>query len=698
MTKKMPTVPTTQGKGTLKRRLSIIRQPGSTKDGDDYTELGDNPDTEEWTHSKTLVKPDDQLQLTEAEMKEEFTRILTANNPHAPQNIVRFNFKERQYKPISSVDQLAVHFSLDGNIIHKDSEEARRQMTRVQIPDAVADVIIEDDDKTVTECTESLEGESTRDKTESKSEQASEDTVISTGEGKLTNQFNFSERASQTYNNPVRDTGTMTEPPPKVTFSSNASQWEIFDAYIEDTEKQLEKKEKEKKGHAGKKEEERVKKKLTNIESQSDDISIIVTASMIMERMVNQNTYDDIAQDFKYWEDRSDEFRDQEGTLLPLWKFSYDKVKRLSVTSLCWNPKYKDLFAVSFGSYDFINQGTGMILLYTLKNPSYPKYHLPTDCGVMCLDIHPVHCYLICTGFYDGSVAVYNLCNIKHPLIQRCTAKNGKHTDPVWEVRWQKDNLEGNASFFSISSDGRVVEWVIVKNEFIYQDVIKLALPDVQTEGPDGTKLSTYGCGTTFDFHQQIDYLYLVGTEEGHVHACSKAYSTEVLHSLTAHNMAIYKIAWNKFHPKIFITCSADWTVKIWEHGSKTKDSLFTFDLNSSVGDVAWSPYSSTVFAAVTDDGRVFVYDLSVNKYDPLCNQIVVQKKKTKLTHIDFNAHDPIIIVGDDRGDVTCLKLSPNLRKQPKEKKGRPVLDKQAREQQEIAKLEKVLSTVREPA
>lgn len=85
---------------------------------------------------------------------------------------------------------------------------------------------------------------------------------------------------------------------------------------------------------------------------------------------------------------------------------------------------------------DFINQGTGMILLYTLKNPSYPKYHLPTDCGVMCLDIHPVHCYLICAGFYDGSVAVYNLCNIKNPLIQRCTAKNGKHTDPVWEVSY----------------------------------------------------------------------------------------------------------------------------------------------------------------------------------------------------------------------------------------------------------------------
>lgn len=32
---------------------------------------------------------------------------------------------------------------------------------------------------------------------------------------------------------------------------------------------------------------------------------------------------------------------------------------------------------------------------------------------------------------------------------------------------------------------------------------------------------------------------------------------------------------------------------------------MFVYDLNSAVGDVAWSPYSSTVFAAVTIDGKV---------------------------------------------------------------------------------------------
>ena len=32
---------------------------------------------------------------------------------------------------------------------------------------------------------------------------------------------------------------------------------------------------------------------------------------------------------------------------------------------------------------------------------------------------------------------------------------------------------------------------------------------------------------------------------------------------------------------------------------------MFIYDLNSAVGDVAWAPYSSTVFAAVTTNGKV---------------------------------------------------------------------------------------------
>lgn len=55
------------------------------------------------------------------------------------------------------------------------------------------------------------------------------------------------------------------------------------------------------------------------------------------------------------------------------------------------------------------------------------------------------------------------------------------------------------------------------------------------------------------------------------------------------------------------------------------------------------------------------VFDLSENKHEPLCEQKVV--KRAKLTHVSFNQVDPIIIAGDDHGQVHSLKLSPNLRK-----------------------------------
>ena len=100
------------------------------------------------------------------------------------------------------------------------------------------------------------------------------------------------------------------------------------------------------------------------------------------------------------------------------------------------------------------------------------------------------------------------------------------------------------------------------------------------------------------------------------------------------------------------------------------------------------------MFAACTADGKVYVFDLNVNKYEPLAEQMVVQKKRTKLTHIAFNQHYPILLVGDDRGNITSLKLSPNLRKKPKVKKGQEVPEGA---EAENAKLDKILSLIRDP-
>ncbi|XP_034095369.1 dynein, axonemal, intermediate chain 1, paralog 2 [Gymnodraco acuticeps] len=646
---------------------------------------------DEWAQGKALIKPPNQLELSEAELKEEITRILTANNPHAPQNIVRYSFKERSYKPTSAVDQMAVHFVLEGSLLHEDSDEARRLRAKEGLPEETATVdtgVEPDEEEPETSDTPVEDGR----EVEEAGEEDRPDSVASKTdrkEPKVTNQFNFSERASQTLNNPLRERSCQTDPPPRGTFTATATQWDIYDAYVEELQKQETNKEKQK-AVASKKDNDKGKKKTLLMETQTDDITKVGKASKIFERMVNQNTFDDIAQDFKYFEDASDEFRDQEGTLLPLWKFQYDKAKRLSVTALCWNKKYQDLFAVGMGSYDFSKQGRGMLVYYSLKNSAYPEFIYPTPSGVLCLDIHEQHSYLVAVGFYDGCVAVYNNKEDGSEPMYKSTAKTGKHTDPVWQVRWQSDDMDNNHNFCSVSSDGRVVSWTLVKNELVFTDIIRLSLNAAVSEGPE--QQPGIACGTSFDFHKQIDYLFLVGTEEGKIHKCSKTYSSQFLETYNAHSMAVDAVKWNHFHPKVFISCSSDWTVKIWEHTINTP--MFTFDLNAAVGDVAWSPYSSTVFAAVTTDATVHIFDLSINKYEAICQQPVVAKKKTKLTHIEFNPIYPIIIVGDDRGYVSSLKLSPNLRKKPKVKKGQ---DQPKDSEMEEAKMEKLLSLLREP-
>jgi hypothetical protein len=48
--------------------------------------------------------------------------------------------------------------------------------------------------------------------------------------------------------------------------------------------------------------------------------------------------------------------RPHEGTLLPLWTFKYDKARSKQVTSICWSPTYDDMFAVGYGSFEFMAQ------------------------------------------------------------------------------------------------------------------------------------------------------------------------------------------------------------------------------------------------------------------------------------------------------------------------------------------------------
>lgn len=118
---------------------------------------------------------------------------------------------------------------------------------------------------------------------------------------------------------------------------------------------------------------------------------------------------------------------------MPLWRFSTDKSRKRDVTAIQWNPKYKDLFAVGYGKYNFQDQKTGLICCYTIKNPTYPEYQYSTDSGVMCIDFHPQNPALLAVGLYDGTVMVFDIrLKGNNKPIYHSTVRTNKHTDPVW--------------------------------------------------------------------------------------------------------------------------------------------------------------------------------------------------------------------------------------------------------------------------
>lgn len=396
------------------------------------------------------------------------------------------------------------------------------------------------------------------------------------------------------------------------------------------------------------------------------------------------------------------------------------RTRGLSASCVKFNPSRSDLFCVAYGEFNFEaahrgDRAGGALAFWSLRSRQPLRVEV-FDRGVMTIDWCATKPSAIGVGCYDGEVVVVDVGEFgdedessrsRSATTNERLASNGqRHNDPVWGVKWveierdetidDEEDAKSASALVSASTDGKVRRWD-VRGAMRGVDVFaaKWSPPGADIGGTSSSDEQSRN-GTSDGFHSHGDDLvrhggvmcldfssdgkyYVVGTREGKIHKCSLAYVDECLSTYASHIGPVYAVKWNPHHSRVFASCSADWTVRVFVDDASDADAdsfMSTNDSSSSrmksapiqprfiiehsqhpINAIDWSPWCSTEFAVATDDGTLEIWDLASSAVVPKHVAQVTDDHKAAVT-VAY-AHDaPIILVGCASGAVCVYRLT----------------------------------------
>ena len=114
----------------------------------------------------------------------------------------------------------------------------------------------------------------------------------------------------------------------------------------------------------------------------------------------------------------------------------------------------------------------------------------------------------------------------------------------------------------------------------------------------------------SIDFSTKDPSVYFAATDDGTIHRCSTSYTEQYMDTYFGHHGPVYKVRCNPYNPDYFLTCSYDWTARLWNLNHNASKMIFSPpDLMDQINDIEWSPNTSTIFSLVANDGRVELWN-----------------------------------------------------------------------------------------
>ncbi|KDQ19179.1 hypothetical protein BOTBODRAFT_102997 [Botryobasidium botryosum FD-172 SS1] len=353
-------------------------------------------------------------------------------------------------------------------------------------------------------------------------------------------------------------------------------------------------------------------------------LDFVEQSSKIVQRALNDN-YDYIRD---YTLDAEAGLDDSEGNQVKRVCAFWDErwCKNRSITDIDWSPKYAELSVASYNkNAAVLNEPDGIVAVWNLHLVERPEFVFHSQSDVLSVLFSPFHANLVFGGTYSGQILLWDTRSKHLPVLKTPLSAAG-HTHPVYAM--QMVGTQNAHNLITSSTDGMVCSWLV--------DMLAQPQETLPLVHPNHNKTDEVAI-TTLDFPDNETTTFWVGTEEGNVYQANRYDRAGSKAGLNQHD--VYKghsgpVTGLHFHPllgpvdfsDLFLTCSVDWTVKLWRSKSIAKPStaqniispLYSFEeADDYVYDVRWHPAHPAVFGAVDGSGKFDLWNLNADTEVP---------------------------------------------------------------------------------
>ena len=351
-----------------------------------------------------------------------------------------------------------------------------------------------------------------------------------------------------------------------------------------------------------------------------------------------------------------------------LWSFRAEFTKGRALRQVSWNKKLKNMIAGAYGNPAIATEAPGLIVVWSMRNPELPLRVYQTEFPVISIDFSNTKPGLLAAGCSNGSIVVFNVENDSTEPIWTSTIKNLHHFDSVTNLQWclgktlisadhkGAEDDETEESLISVGLDGRVLEWRLDRSMECFE-IFSIYRISGDKKGEGASLVSPLNPGLSVDVSKKDPSIYLVATQEGSIHQCSRDSSEKYLMTWDSHEGPVYKVLWSPDHRR-FLSCSADWTVMMWQSDDGTtgnsNEPIRRYQTGKvPINDISWYP-EGTMFASVTDDGRIEIWDAETLNLAPIVTHTVLDRR---LTQVSFSPDVDCLVTGDNYGAITVYRM-----------------------------------------